>query len=91
MNEPIFSVLAGKPGTCCITCTTETEGQITVGQQTCPAGFTSEQYPGAPGYYRCIRRTYTYTSIGCMDDPGAAYSACTASGGIHSYQFSPCP
>ena len=86
-DDPVFSVLAGKPGTCCITCTTE--GQITVGQQTCPAGFTSEQYPGFPGYYRCVRRTYT--SIGCLEDPGAAYAACRASGGSHTYQFSPCP
>ena len=69
---------------CCVTCTTE--GNYSPEPIGCPDGFTSESHLGA---YRCIRRVRT--SIGCMDDPAAANSACYASGGSPTNQSSPCP
>ena len=89
-DGPIYSVLAGKPGTCCVTCTTIDSYHDGTG--TCPAGFNSVMI--FEGYYRCER--IVRTSIGCMDNPGPTFSACTASGSpsqstSYSYSGSPCP
>lgn len=84
-DGPIYSVLAGKPGTCCHNCITVHSYHDGTG--TCPAGFTNVMI--FPGYYKCERRIYT--SIGCLEDPSTANSACSATGGSGSTSGSPCP
>ena len=89
-DGPIYSVLAGKPGTCCVRCTTIDSYEAV--PNNCKVGFTSVMI--FEGYYRCER--IVYTSISCAADPSSAFSACTASGtGDQStsyyYSGSPCP
>ena len=84
-DGPVYSVLAGKPGTCCVKCTTIASYEAV--PDNCTAGFTSVMI--FEGYYRCER--LVYTPLGCMDNPSSAYGDCYASGGTPSEQFSPCP